>query len=420
MDIRMSTKVQVSRMVKYELKKVFLRTGNRVALLVLLLVTGITCFFAANISYVNESGESTSGPAAIASLKKAQKEWSGLLDEETLRQVIAENRRIRTSPEAMSDNVRESNIAYSWGQGIGEIRSLLNCSFCAFREYDYYRADSLTEAEASSFYANRISSLKDWLSEEAKDQFSEKEKEYLISQYESLETPFFCDYMAGWRQLFEYAPTVVMITMLVLGYLVAGIFSSEFSWKSDAVFFTSFYGRDRAVFAKVKTGFLLVTAVYFAAFLLYTGIVLTYLGTDGYNCAIQNSWGSWKSFYNITNWQEFLLIALSGYIGCRFISSLSMLVSAKTKSAVIAVMVPVVLIFIPSFIGNINSPLVNKILGLLPDQLLQMSSALNYFNLYTLGGKVLGAVPILLVLYSLLTGILLPVLYREYGRKEVG
>ena len=49
MDIRMSTKVQVSRMVKYELKKVFLRTGNRVALLVLLLVTGITCFFAANI-----------------------------------------------------------------------------------------------------------------------------------------------------------------------------------------------------------------------------------------------------------------------------------------------------------------------------------------------------------------------------------
>lgn len=419
MDIRGSRKVQVSRMIKYELKKVFLRTGSRIALLVLLLVTGITCFFAANISYVNENGESTSGPAAIAALKNAQKEWSGFLDEETLRQVIAENRRIRTSPEAISDNVRESNIAYSWGQGIGEIRSLLNCSFCAFREYDYYRADSLTEDEASSFYANRISSLKDWLSDEAKDQFSEKEKEYLISQYESLETPFFWDYMAGWRQLFEYAPTVVMITMLVLGYLVAGIFSSEFSWKSDAIFFTSFYGRDRAVFAKVKAGFLLVTAVYFTAFLLYTGIVLTYLGADGCNCVIQSSWGSWKSLYNITNWQEFLLIALGGYIGCLFISSLSMLVSAKTKSAVIAVMVPVVLIFIPSFIGNINNPLINKILGLLPDQLLQAGVALDYFNLYTVGGNVLGAVPVILVLYAVLTVILMPVLYQEYRRKQI-
>lgn len=96
-----------------------------------------------------------------------------------------------------------------------------------------------------------------------------------------------------------------------------------------------------------------------------------------------------------------------------------MLVSAKTKSAVIAVMVPVVLIFIPSFIGNINSPLVNKIIGLLPDQLLQTGVALGYFNLYTLEGKVLGAVPILLVLYTALTVILLPVLYQEYRRKQI-
>lgn len=406
-------------MIKYELKKVFLRTSSRIALGVLLFVIGITSFFAANISYVNENGETTSGPAAVASLKNAQKDWSGILDEETLRQVIAENRRIRTSPEAMSDNVREKDIAYGWGQGINEIRNLLNCSFCAFREYDYYRADSLTEDDASSFYTNRISSLQEWLSDEAKDQFSEEEKEYLIKQYESLETPFFYDYMAGWRQLFEYAPTIVMITMLILGYLVAGIFSSEFSWKSDAVFFTSFYGRDRAVSAKVKAGFLLVTLVYFAVFLLYTGIVLIYLGTDGWNCLIQSNWSSWKSFYNITNLQEFLLIALGGYIGCLFISALSMLVSAKTKSAVIAVMVPVVLIFIPSFIGNINSPLANKIIELLPDQLLQTGVALGYFNLYTLGGKVLGAVPILLVFYTALTVILLPVLYQEYRCKQI-
>lgn len=130
----------MNRMIKYELKKIFLRTSSRIALSVLLLVMGITTFFAANISYVNENGETTSRPAAVASLKNAQKDWSGILDEETLRQVIAENRRIRTSPEAMSDNVKEKDIAYGWGQGINEIRNLLNCSFCAFREYDYYRA----------------------------------------------------------------------------------------------------------------------------------------------------------------------------------------------------------------------------------------------------------------------------------------
>ncbi len=107
--------------------------------------------------------------------------------------------------------------------------------------------------------------------------------------------------MTGWQQLFEYAPTVVMLVMLILGYLVAGIFSNEFTWKSDAVFFSSVYGRNKAVSAKIKAGFCIVTTIYFVTFLVYKGIVLLYLGIDGWNLPIQSSWTSWKSFYNITN-----------------------------------------------------------------------------------------------------------------------
>lgn len=409
----------MNNMTKYELKKIFLRTSNRIALCVLLSVIGITCIFSADVSYVNEKGEEKTGPSAVAALKEVQKEWAGPLDAEQLRKVIDENLRVRSTPEALSNHVTENNIAFHWGQGFYEIRNLLNCSFSKFREYDYYRADSLCAEDASDFYANRTLSLEEWLNSEAEDQFSRKEKEYLISRYENLETPFIYDYMSGWTQLFEFAPTVVMITMLILGFLTAGIFSGEFSWKSDAVFFTCFYGRDRAVDAKIKAGFLLVTGVYFAAFLLYTGITLIYLGTDGWNCAVQCSWTSWKCFYNITNLQKFFLIALGGYVGCLFLSFLSMLVSAKTKSAVPAVMVPVVLIFIPSFMGNIPSPGINKIIGLLPDQLLQTGTALDYFNLYTLGETVIGAVPVLLVLYTALTIILLPVLYQVYRRQEI-
>ncbi|MCI8598684.1 MAG: hypothetical protein HFJ10_09630 [Lachnospiraceae bacterium] len=136
---------------KYELKKVFLRTSSRVALCVLLAVMGITCFFVTRISYVDENGDSTAGPAAIASLKSVQ----------------------------------------------------------------------------------------------------DAEKEYLIRQYKALKTPFFYDYTCGWQQLFDYSPTIIMLIMLVLGYLVAGIFSNEFSLKSDAILFTSLYGRDRAILAKI-------------------------------------------------------------------------------------------------------------------------------------------------------------------------
>lgn len=401
----------------YEMKKVFSGTKNRTALLLLALIMGITCYFALNVSYVNEEGKNETGFAAVAKLRAAQKEWSGYLDEEKIRQVIAENRRICETPQAKSESTVESNIAYGWQQGIAEIRNLLNRSYAAgFRDYDYYRADSLSEAQAGSFYQNRTALLREWLYGEAAEQFTEAEKTYLIGQYESLETPFYYDYRQGWTQLFEFAPTVVMITMLFLGYLVAGIFSNEFTWRADAVFFSSCYGRNKAVAAKVWAGVGIVTAVYWTVVLLYSAAVLGYLGADGWNCPVQADSIGWKFFYHLTTWQEYVLIAVGGYVGCLFMAGLCMLVSARMKSAVLAVIVPFVLIFLPSFLSNLESAAVNKVLGLLPDRLLQVGSALGFYELYTLGGRVIGAVPILLVLYGILAAAVLPLVYWCFVR----
>lgn len=209
-----------------------------------------------------------------------------------------------------------------------------------------------------------------------------------------------------------------MITMLFLGYLVGGIFSNEFAWRADAVFYTSFYGRNRAVLAKVKAGVGIVTGIYWAAVLLYSGVVLGYLGVDGWNCPVQADFTGWKCFYHITVWQKYLLTVTGGYIGCLFMSGLCMYVSARFRSAVLAVMVPFVLIFLPSFVGSIESPAVSKILGLLPDRLLQVGTAMGYFDLYTLGGKVTGAVPVLLVMYGILAIVLLPAVYYTGKRTE--
>lgn len=406
-------------MVRYEIKKVFAGTKSKVVFLLLALILGVTCWFAADVSYTNEAGEKETGPRAVAKLRAAQQEWSGYLDEEKIRQVIAENRRINATPEAKSTNVRESNIAYGWGQGIMEIRNLLNFSYAKeYREYDYYLADSLAESQAGEFYANRPKLLREWLEGDMKDQFSEEEKEYLISQYETQETPFYYDYMKGWVQLFEYAPTVIMITMLFLGYLVGGMFSNEFAWRADDIFYASFYGRNKAVLAKVKAGVGIVTGIYWAAVMVCSVIVLGYLGVDGWNCPVQADFTGWKCFYHVTVWQKYLLIVAGGYVGCLFMSALCMYVSARSRSAVLAVMVPFVLIFLPSFVGNIDSPAVGKILGLLPDRLLQVGTAMGYFDLYTLGGKVTGAVPILFVVYGILAVGLLPIIYHRGKRPE--
>lgn len=404
-------------MVKFEIKKVFLRRGNQIAVALLAVLLCVVCFFAGNISYVNESGETETGFQAVKKLREEQKKWSGPLDEAKIRQVIEENNKISQTPEAQSEDFQENDKAFHKKQGFQEIRNLLNYAYAeGFRDYNYFRADSLKPEDASKFYENRIVLLKEWLSGEGKALFSETEKEYLIKKYESLQTPFFYDYVEGWKQLFLYFPTILMILMLVLGYLISGIFAREFQWKADSILFSSMYGKNKAVSAKVKACFYIVTGIYWCTVLLYTGAVLLYLGADGAFCPIQANSSGWKSFYEMTNMEKYILCAVGGYLGCLFISFLTMLVSGKTKSSVAAVVLPFVLLFLPSFLSNINHPAAAGILGLLPDRLLQLAQGTANFTLYEIGGKVLDGIFLLFPVYSVFCALLLPVLKRMYRK----
>ena len=404
-------------MVKFEIKKVFLRRGNQIAVALLAVLLCVVCFFAGNISYVNESGETETGFQAVKKLREEQKEWAGLLDEVKIRKVIEENNKISQTPEAQSEDFQENDKAFHKKQGFQEIRNLLNYAYAeGFRDYNYFRADSLKPEDASKFYENRIVLLKEWLSGEGKALFSETEKEYLIKKYESLQTPFFYDYVEGWKQLFLYFPTILMILMLVLGYLISGIFAREFQWKADSILFSSMYGKNKAVSAKVKACFYIVTGIYWCTVLLYTGAVLLYLGADGAFCPVQANSSGWKSFYEMTNMEKYILCAVGGYLGCLFISFLTMLVSGKTKSSVAAVVLPFVLLFLPSFLSNINHPAAAGILGLLPDRLLQLAQGTANFTLYEIGGKVLDGIFLLFPVYSVFCALLLPVLKRMYRK----
>lgn len=407
------------KMLCYEVKKVFSRTVNKIGLAILATLLVIVSYFAViYVEYVDEEGNIATSIAAARSLRDVKNQWAGYVTEDVLVKVIEQNTIINASDEYRSKNVKENQKAYSKRQGFMDIRDLISKAFCDFREYDYYRADSVTAEEVNEFYNRRISNLDEWLSsEEAKWQFTDMEKQFLIHQYEKLETPFYYEYADGWKALLEYAPSIIMLFVLIAGFFVAGIFSNEFQLKADSIFFSAKYGRDKAIAAKVGAGYLIITGIYWTVMLLYSAIVLGILGAGGRGCAIQTGFGFWKSFYNITYFETYLLTMFGGYIGSLFILTFSMLVSAKTHSTALAVTIPFALVFLPSFLGGFS--VLSDVLGLLPDQLLQMNMAVKYFNLYQIGDKVAGEVPIVLVLYSVLYVTVLPVLYRVYQKAEI-
>lgn len=412
-------------MLYYEWKKIWVKPGTKIAMLILAVLLFTVCWIAVhNVYCIDENGEHVYGIRAISQLKEQKKEWAGVLTEEVIAEVIRENARINETEEYNSDDVRQKNIAYGWKLGFHDIRNMIMCSFCKFREGDYYKPDTLKPEDASQFYENRLLQLKEWLEEEEQQyRFSEEEREFLIERYEAWETPMEYDWAEGWKQLHEYEVTITMIMMLTLGFIAAGIFSGEFSYKADAIFYSSYHGRGKAVAAKMGAAFLFITVVYFVMMFLYTVIVLAILGTDGAGLPIQTNSMWWKSFYYLTNLQEYQLMVLGGYIGTIFISFLTMLVSALTRSTALAATVPFVLIFLPSIIGNIrmgtiSAMTVEKILAVLPDRLLDIYQTTSYFYLYRIGGKVVGPLSVIFPLYAILSVILCPLLYRVYCCKE--
>ena len=357
----------MTAMLIFEIKKILVKPVNKIVLLVLTAALLVGSFLTLrDVTYTTEGGEVLRGISAAKELKSVKNEWKGELTEDVLWQVIEENQKILAETPDLDE-------AFVKQQGLRDIHEMLNNGFSGFDEWDYYRADSLSPEEAAGIYQIRVDSLKEYLSkEEVKDTFSEKEKEFLISQWENLKTPFYYEYAEGWKALLDsqYLPTLLTLLVVILGALTAGIFSDEYSWKADSIFFSSKLGRNKAVLSKIGAGFLITTVLYWASILLFTIIIF---------------------------W--------------------AMVISAVTRSTVIAVVIPFALSCAPMFLGRIT--ILTRFVSFFPDMLLRICTYHDEFLLCGIGGKVMGVFTFLIPLYVVLCLVLVPVLYLIYKKAEV-
>ena len=402
-------------MLLFEIRKIFSRFKNRFAALLLLIVLGITSILAVNkVEYVDENGNSTTGITAAANLRAVREPWSGYLTEEVLKKAVEENNAVNASTEANSTDIQEQNKAFAKKQGFEEIRNVINEAFSGWRDYDYYAVDSVSPDEAGTVYERRISQLKGFL-DSGEEYFSEAEKEYLISHFEDLETPFYYESVTGWDVLLQDISTFILILALFIGFFISGIFSDEFQTKADAIFFSAKFGRSRAAGAKIGAGFLITTVFYVVFIFLYTMIVLGVTGFQGAGCPIQLT--LWRSVYNITYFQAYLLIMGAGYVGTLFAGALAMLCSAVTRSTAAAVVVPFIILCAFPFLSRIIT--LPQICSFFPDQLMEVYLHIKDFDLVEIGGKVMSVATLIIPVYAAVSLLLQPVVYLVYRKSEV-
>ena len=402
-------------MLFFEIKKVFSKFKNKIAMVLLLIILIVTSILTMNrVEYVDTDGGRSSGAAAARKLRAEQNQWTGYLTEDVFTDVILENKQINSSPEAFSEDIMEQDKIYARKQGISDISNLMNYAFSEWRDYNYYIIDNLSAKEAKQVYQKRISSLKGYL-ESGEETFPDAQKKFLIERYENLKTPFYSEYFGGWSALLQNISTFLLMLALVIGFLVSGIFSDEFQIKADSIFFSSKLGRSKAVVSKVSAGFLIATVSYAVFVFFYTAIVLLMLGADGANCPIQLD--LWRSAYNITFLQAYLLIVAGGYVGTLFAAILAMIVSAASRSTTTAVIVPFLILCAFPFLSRIIT--LPGVCSFFPDQLLEVYITVKEFNLVELGGKVMSVATVIIPAYLALCLVLLPALYQVYRKSQV-
>lgn len=402
-------------MLKFEIKKVFSKPKNKIAVILLFVVLVVTSILTINrVEYVDENGNHSVGITASRNLRKAKNKWAGYLTEDTLCKVLEENTAINNSKEALSDDIVEQDKAYAKYQGIAGIVDVINSAFSEFRDYNPYAANSVSADEVGTIYERRISTLKNWM-DSGEETFTEEEQKFLIQQYENLKTPFYYEYADGWAALLQNISTFILILALVIGFFVSGIFSDEFQTKADSIFFSAKLGRNKGVLSKMGAGIMIVSVFYIVFVILYTAIVLLVLGADGANCPIQLD--LWRSVYNVTFLQAYLFIVSGGYVGTLFASLLAMLVSSVTRSTTTAIIVPFIILCAFPFLSRIIT--LPQLCLFFPDQLLEVYVDMKESGLVNLGGKVTTVAAFIIPLYTVICFVLQPILYRSYSKAEV-
>lgn len=386
---------------KYELKKIFSKRMNRILLTAAFLLAIVFSIFAIGSNqYLDKNGVLHKGPGAARTLVAEKNKWAGALTPEVLSQVTAEKHRIagqypQGTPEA---------VYAETGQTYMDIEFMINDIIRWKEEYDPNAILTITPEGAKDLYQVRENNIAQMIREYGD---TPEKREFLHSQFQKAKPPFHYEAAESWDTMQLQGTTYGLVLVILIGALGAGIFADEFKLGADGIFFSSRYGKTKAVRTKIWAGLMMATAVYWGGMVILSVISFGVMGISGGSTPVQV--GQSYSIYAVTYMEQYLLILLGGYVAGLISATTSMLIAAKTHSTSLAVAVPFVLFCVSPFIGRALP--FDTLFKLTPDQLMNIMNCIKLPLIYQVGETVFRQIPFILVFYGVISLALLPFVY---------
>ena len=269
----------------------------------------------------------------------------------------------------------------------------------------YFEPEKLTD-----FYGRRKLVLEKYL--ENNNQTG-KEKEYLLQIDERVSKPFYYGWIQGWQNLLSKTIDLSANTMaLFLAIVLSTLFAGEWHDNTSSLVLTTKNGWKKIAFAKIVTG--IAFAVELFAIIAIGDIVsqLFFMGTTGWDMPVQMIKLTAIAPVNmlqaeIYEW-VFTLLGMIGYAG------IVMLISSAVKSNVLALILSLAVVYVPTLIDPYLPFVLQKTLSLIP----LVGSGTDIFRTYTfhIFGNYIWS-PYLMIIVPVLIGIVcVPLAIKKWSR----
>lgn len=392
-------------MLKCELKKFFSKKINRIVIVVIMLLAVIlSCFAIGSVRYTDESGQVSTGITSASKLATDRNKWKGQLTEDKITEIVnVEQELNKKYPEEIPDDEYGKNI-----QSYEEIKDFVIGILTPDSDWDESVLKKLTDEEIKNIYVTYKDNMNKMVDEYGK---TSEQKEFISKQYEKTEFPLNYESKDSWDTMILYAETYGIILAVAIGFLVAGIFAEEFQTNSEDIFFSTKYGRSKATKNKILSGILITTIIYWVSMIIMFLILSITMGISGFNTPYQIS--EPYSIYNITYGEYYLLVVSCGFIGSLLSAAITMFVTTKTRNSNIAICIPFFMFCVMPFIGRALSSF-TKFFRLTPDMLMNIMNAAKDIMVLQIGNTVFRQIPFIMLLYTVISIILIPFIYKSY------
>jgi len=359
--------------------------------------------FGSSDDYTSAFGNNFDGYEVIRDSQKYSLEFGGELTDESLQQLVKDYQRMESA--GMETELEKTDI---W-----IINSWLGTLYPELRKAEIYKTmmSYVDTEKLTGFYERRQKAIGDFLENNCQ---SGEEKEYLLQMNSRVKEPFRYEWTEGWSNLLGSTVAELGIVMaLFIAIALSSLFAGEWHSNTSSLLLTTKNGWKNIAFAKICTG-LSFTVELFA--ILTAGNVVSqilFLGTDGWDMPIQTikliSIAPMNMLQAEVYEYAFTLLGAIGFAG------VVMLISAKTRSNVLALLFSLAVVYGPMMIVEYLPYEVQKALDLLP--LVGSASDIFRTNTFHIFGKYVWS-PYLLITVPVLIGVLcVPLAVKGWSRR---